>query len=740
MLTNDTVATGGAPLNPASVAITVPAAHGTTTVNPDGTVKYTPATNYSGPDSYTYKVCDTSTPTPVCDTATVSITVPADTVTAVPDNASTPPATPVTTDVLTNDTVTPNGAPLDPASVAVTVPPTHGTTTVNPDGTITYTPAPGFGGTDSYTYQVCDKSVPTPVCGQATVTIAVTNTVGAVDDNVSTPQNTPVTTTVLANDTFAPNGSPLDPTSVTVTTPPAHGTTTVNPDGTVKYTPATNYSGPDAYTYQVCDTSSPTPVCSSAVVHITVPANTVTGNPDTATTPPGTPVTTPVLTNDTVTPGGAPLNPGSVTVTTPPTNGTTTVNPDGTILYTPTPGTSGTDTYTYNVCDTSTPTPVCSSSTVTVNVVNTVTAVDDSAGTAQNTPVITTVLANDTVATGGAPLNPASVVVTVAPLHGTTTVNADGTVKYTPAANYAGPDSYTYQVCDTSAPTPICDTATVAITIGVDVVTAVPDNASTQPATPVTTDVLANDTVTPNGAPLDPTSVTVTTPPAHGTTSVNPDGTIKYTPAPGFGGTDSYTYRVCDTSVPTPVCGSTTVTIAVTNTVGAVDDNASTPQNTPVTTNVLSNDTIAPNGSPLDPASVTVTTPPAHGTTTVNPDGTVKYTPATNYSGPDAYTYRVCDTSSPTPVCSSAVVHVTVPVNTVTGNPDAATTPPGAPVTTPVLTNDTVTPGGAPLNPGSVTIATPPTKGTTTGQSRRHRHLHPDPGNVRDGHVRLQRL
>ena len=596
--------------------------HGTTTVNPDGTVLYVPTTDYAGPDSYTYKVCDTSTPTAICDTATVSITIPVNTVTATPDTTATGPAAPVTTDVLANDTVTPGGAPLDPTSVAVTTPPAHGTTTVNPDGTITYTPTPGFGGTDTYTYQVCDTSNPTPVCASTTVTVAVSNTVGAVDDFVSTPQNTPVTTSVLANDTIAPNGSPLNPASVTVTTPAVHGTTTVNPDGTIKYTPATNYSGPDTYTYQVCDKSSPTPVCSSAVVHITVPANTVTGNPDTATTPPGTPVTTPVLDNDTVTPGGAPLNPGSVTVTTPPTKGTTTVNPDGTVLYTPTPGTSGVDTYTYQVCDTSTPEPVCASSTVTVTVANVVKAVDDTATTPQNTAVQTDVLANDSASATGSPLNPASVTVTVPATHGSTTVDpATGRITYTPDTNYSGPDSYTYQVCDSSTPTPICDTATVSVTVPKDTVNAVPDTATTVPGTPVTVPVLTNDTVTtPGGAPLNPGSVTVSTPPTNGTTTVDPTtGGITYTPTPGTSGTDTFTYTVCDTSVPTPVCGSATVSVTVANTVTAVDDSVTTAQNTPVGTNVIGNDTVSTGGAPLDPTSVTVTAAPTHGTTQRQP-------------------------------------------------------------------------------------------------------------------------
>ena len=46
--------------------------------------------------------------------------------------------------------------------------------TLNPDGTVTYTPNPGYLGEDSFVYQVCDASIPTPVCDTATATISVT--------------------------------------------------------------------------------------------------------------------------------------------------------------------------------------------------------------------------------------------------------------------------------------------------------------------------------------------------------------------------------------------------------------------------------------------------------------------------------------------------------------------------------------------------------------------------------------
>ena len=81
-----------------------------------------------------------------------------------------------------------------------------------------------------------------------------------------------------------------------------------------------------------------------------------------------------------------------------------------------------------------------------------------------------------------------------------------------------------------------------------------PDIASTVVNTPVTTNILANDNAANLGASLNPASVSIVTQPKYGTVIVNADGTIIYTPANGFIGTDSLVYSVCDNSAPTPIC------------------------------------------------------------------------------------------------------------------------------------------------------------------------------------------
>ena len=293
-------------------------------------------------------MCD---PSLSCASATVFITIsdlpePPD---AVDDSAVTDEDTPVTVDVLGNDS-DPEGD-LDDTSVTVTSGPTNGSTSVNPDGSIDYTPGPDFFGSDSFTYQVCDTT-PVPVgpqCSTATVDITV-NSVNdgpdAVDDSDTVDEDSSVTVDVLGNDTDVDDG--LDPASVTVTSGPANGSTSVNPDGSIDYTPDADFSGTDSFTYEVCDLAG---LCDTATVTITV--NEVNDGPtaadDTDSTDEDTTVTVAVLGNDSDPDDG--LDPVSVTVTGAPANGSTSVNPDGSIDYSPDPDWSGTDSFTYRVCD-----------------------------------------------------------------------------------------------------------------------------------------------------------------------------------------------------------------------------------------------------------------------------------------------------------------------------------------------------------------------------------------------------
>ena len=697
VLGNDTDVDDG--LDPASVTVTSGPSNGATSVNPNGSIDYTPDPDVSGTDSFTYEVCDVDG---ACDTATVDITVNEvnDGPTAGDDSDSTDEDTTVTINVLANDSDPDDG--LDPASVTVIGGPTNGSASVNPDGSIDYTPGPGWSGSDSFTYEVCDLF---GACDLALVDVmvnAVNDGPDAVDDSDTVNEDSSVTVYVLGNDSDPDDG--LDPASVFITSGPANGSASVNPDGSIDYTPDPDFFGTDSFTYLVCDFAG---ACDTATVDVTIKdANEPpTVGDDSDSTAEDTTVTIDVLGNDSDVDDG--LDPATVTVTGGPANGSTSVNPDGSIDYTPDPDWSGSDTFTYEVCDFS---GACDTATVdvTVSSVNDgPDAVDDSDTVNEDSSVTVDVLGNDSDVDDG--LDVTSVTVTSGPSNGSTSVNPDGSIGYTPDPNYSGTDSFTYEVCDLAG---ACDTATVTITVSPanDPPTADDDFAFVDQDTPSTIDVRVND------GDIDGDSLTtsLTGLPSNGTAVVNPDGTVEYTPDTGYLGGDSFTYQVCDPSLS---CASATVFITISDLPeppDAVDDSAVTDEDTPVTVDVLGNDS-DPEGD-LDDASVTVTSGPANGSTSVNPDGSIDYTPDADFFGTDSFTYQVCDTT-PIPVgplCSTATVDITV--SSVNDGPDAVadadTLDEDSSVTVDVLGNDSDVDDG--LDPPSVTLTSGPSNGSTT--------------------------
>ncbi|WP_226338268.1 Ig-like domain-containing protein [Arthrobacter sp. UM1] len=152
----------------------------------------------------------------------------------------------------------------------------------------------------------------------------------------------------------------------------------------------------------------------------------------------------------------------------------------------------------------------------------------------------------------------------------------------------------------------------------------------------------------------------------------------------------------------------------------AVDDAATTPQNTPVTVKVTGNDTIGV----VAQGAVSGNTAPSHGTVVYNNDGTYTYTPNTGFSGTDTFTYTITDKRDGH--TTTATVTITVPAG-----PTTAPTPAPSPTTTAAPTSPAPTPSGtptgsptaspAPNTPGSAKPATPapassqaPGPGTTT--------------------------
>ena len=216
---------------------------------------------------------------------------------------------------------------------------------------------------------------------------------------------------------------------------------------------------------------------------------------------------------------------------------------DNQIHYTADPFFTGTDRFVYYAIDNAG--NMTRRGTVTVHAVkpsggpvnNAPEAVADSATTDENKSVTVDVLANDTDADGDA----LTVTSGFNGSNGSIGINLDGTITYTPNAEFFGSDSFSYTISDGNGGEA---TATVAVTVNFvnSVPVAVVDSVTTDENSSVTVDVLANDT----DADGDTLTVTSGLNGSNGSIAINLDGTIVYTPNAEFFGSDSFSYTISD--------------------------------------------------------------------------------------------------------------------------------------------------------------------------------------------------
>jgi len=189
------------------------------------------------------------------------------------------------------------------------------------------------------------------------------------------------------------------------------------------------------------------------------------------------------------------------------------------------------------------------------------TLVDDFVSLDEDTSVIVPIYDNDT------DLPTSGTLTTTNPANGTVTINDSGTpndpsddvVTYTPDADYNGPDSFDYTVCNSMGD---CSSATVTIDV-LPILDTVDDAIVTEEGTTINIPWGDNDNDLPNVGSFSNTD------PANGTVIINDNGTpndpsdddISYVPNPGFIGTDTFDYTVCDDQ---GNCDTATITIVVT--------------------------------------------------------------------------------------------------------------------------------------------------------------------------------
>ena len=400
-----------------------------------------------------------------------------------------------------------------------------------------------------------------------TRTITLVN-IDAVDDDFTFTDGSVSTTstrTVLVNDKVGNQTATIGTVSLTVITPAVgaagSATPTLNANGTVTV-PAGTKSGTYYIGYRICSTVANISVCDTATATVVVGNPTITADPDTFTITTGT-STKSVLDNDKIGTATATTNTVSISVVTgatpkqPGTN-TPTLDSDGKVTV-PNNTPAGTYTIVYQICD-KLNSGNCATTTATVVVGNPTITADPDTFTITTGTSTKSVLDNDKIGTATATTNTVSIsVVTGAtpkqPGTNTPTLDSDGKVTVpnnTPAGTY----TIVYQICD-KLNSGNCATTTATVVVGTTTPTApvpvaVDDRATTPLNTPVTINVLGNDT--PEGA-----TPNVTTNPANGSVSVNSDGSIEYRPHTDFAGTDTFVYELCNASG----CATATVTVEV---------------------------------------------------------------------------------------------------------------------------------------------------------------------------------
>jgi VCBS repeat-containing protein len=456
-----------------------------------------------------------------------------------------------------------------------------------------------------------------------------------------------------------------DPITARLVTQAAHGTVTINPNGTFSYTPNLAYVGTDTFSYDVYDGIS-----ASAPVTVTLTvtqggnvapianADSYDATEDTALT---VNAAAGVLAND-VEPDGDPF---TAVLVTQPTKGTLILNANGSFTYTPIANLNGTDTFTYKATDGSDSPPA----TVTINLtpVNDLpVAVNDVYGADPGQSLVINaalgVLANDTDVDG----NTLNAVVVSQPSSGTLVLNANGSFSYTSAA--AGIYTFTYRANDGTGDSnlAIVTLAINAAPVGVaETYTTFEDVPLTVPAA---TGVLANDS-DPENQTL--TAILISPPAAGGSLTLNANGSFSYTPPINRDQPVTFIYQASDGFRTSP---NITVTIHLTpvNDAPTVVGNTYTAlvnQSLTITApGLLANDSDVEGNSIL----AVIETQPAHGTVALNADGSFLYTPAVDYVGPDSFTYRAfdgVDISSPATVSINVASGSAVVINEIMARP-----------------------------------------------------------------------
>ncbi|MGY6451332.1 tandem-95 repeat protein [Vibrio parahaemolyticus] len=698
----------------------------------DGKLVFTPAENFHGDAEITYTLTDGA----LTDQATVNVTV-----NAVND-------TPVVESNLADQTLAEDFTPytIDLNTAFSDVDNVDGELTFSvsgnsnvlvsiENGIATISPTADWNGSETLTLTATD---PSGESVSQTVDFTVAPVVDIKADSTNVVEDTPTIINVLGNDTFEGDGKVV---SLDTNNGPANGTVSVNPDGSVTYTPNDNYQGTDSFTYIV--TSGGVSESTTVSVDVTPVNDAPVAKDDTAITDEDTPVTIDVLPNDNDIDGDK-LSIQSASV--PEAQGKVEIV-DGKLVFTPAENFNGDAEITYTVTDGEltdeakvavTVNPVNDAPTIKVDAVESITedAVNTDTVVASltvrdtDTPEdqLTVSLENNSNgyfvlvgnevkltqagvdAVNNDELNLKNLTISASVSDGVNPTASDsdslvvnrvndaptvenaiadqvlsedfdaytidlnevfkdsdsslefsvsgnnsiqisivsGVATITPTADWNGKETITFTAKDPSGES-VSQTVNFTVTPVADIEA---DKTTVVEDTPTIIKVLGNDTFEGDDKVV---SLDTNNGPANGTVSVNPDGSVTYTPNDNYHGADSFTYIVTSGGV----SESTTVNVDVTpvnDAPMAKDDIATTQEDTAVTIDVLPNDSDV-DGDKLSIQSASA--PEAQGKVEIV-DGKLVFTPAENFNGDAEITYTVTDGE----LTDEAKVTVTVnPVN-----------------------------------------------------------------------------
>jgi len=589
-------------------------------VMPNGDcIIYDPNDGFEGLDSLQVTVCDNA-PEPLCDTATIYITVnpkPNEAPIVTDQTVIYINTLPNTIDICLN-IIEPDDEPYTTTGDSDTG---LGTFVFNNDSCFTYTPTPSFTAPniDTIYIEVCDTN---NLCGTGIVIIQLVENSPpmANDSTVITPYETP--TLPICIPVTEPDGEDY---TVSISAVTVNGTAVLDGDTCLIYTPNNGFVGQDSVVLEICDASN---LCTTSTIYIEVLP------PDDPPAAPNVFVATLVDTDVEVCLDISDPQNENATITNvviEANNLATQIVNDSCVLISPDAGYVGTQNIVVEICDEE-PTVLCNTVTISVTVV----------APCDNELVYNCVDTDATnefcvdfclLSNGGVNIAESS-----SQNGGTiTTGTTFDCFNYTPSVGFNGIDTLTIVGQNNLG---LTDTLLMAIQVGCAYPDAVNDaSVFVQSGTTITINVLANDT-DPCGDDLTTTAIANT--PLFGTATIVGNA-IEYTANPGASGTDTLWYVACNQCTnPAPLCDTAQVIVNVSaNLPPLIEDiTETTTEETPI---VMCLTITEPEGEEI--TSVTIGDAPDNGTISIEfaTDTCVVYTPNPDFIGTDTMTVIVCD-------------------------------------------------------------------------------------------------